>query len=74
MVEYGNGVSQGAGTFSGSHGGSGGVVDAGGHVASMVGGFVNDTATAVAGLPPVVVALGAAILVLGALLVLRRAL
>ncbi len=73
MVEYGNGVSSGAGSFSGSHGGSK-AVDAGGNIGTMFGGLVHDTSTTIATLPPVVVALGAAILVIGLLLVLRKVL
>lgn len=73
MVEYGNGVSQGAGSFGGGQGGATGV-DAGGNIGSMFGGVVNDAATTISGLPPVVVALGAAILVLATLMVLRKVL
>jgi hypothetical protein len=73
MVEYGEGVSQGAGGFSESHGG-GQAVDAGANVASMVGGFVGDASATIATLPPVVVALGAAFLILASLMVLRRVL
>ncbi len=73
MVEYGQGVSQGAGSFAGSQGGGGGAVDAGGNIGSVVGGFVNDTANTISGLPPLVVALGAVVLVVAALMVLRRA-
>jgi hypothetical protein len=74
MVEYGNGVSQGAGNFAGGQGGGPSGVDAGDNIASMFGGVVNDAATTIAGLPPVVVALGAAVLVLATLMVLRRVL
>jgi hypothetical protein len=74
MVEYGNGVSSGAGEFSGSQGGGAGAVDAGGNISSMLGGFAGDVSTTIATLPPVVVALGAAFLVLAALFVLRKAL
>lgn len=73
MVEYGHGVSEGAGGFAGSQGG-GGPVDAGGNIGAMLNGAVNDAATTIAGLPPVVVAFLAALLVLAALMILRKAL
>jgi hypothetical protein len=53
---------------------SGSGVDAGSNIGSMLGGVVNDAATTIAGLPPVVVALGAAVLVLATLMVLRKVL
>jgi hypothetical protein len=75
MVEYGQGVSEGAGSFSGSHGGGqSGSLDAGGNVSDMLGGFVGDTAAMVSTWPPVVLALLGAVLVFAALMLLRRAL
>jgi hypothetical protein len=74
MVEYGHGVSEGAGSFAGSQGGGGRSLDAGDNVVGMLGGFVHDASSTVATLPPVVVALGAALLVIATLMVLRRAL
>jgi hypothetical protein len=50
------------------------VTDAGGNIATMLEGLAGDAATTIAGLPPVVVALGAAVLVLAGLMVLRRVL
>ena len=75
MVEYGHGVSGGAGGFAGSQGGGGGgVTDAGGNIATMLEGLAGDAATTISGLPPFVVALGAVVLVLAGLMVLRRVL
>ncbi len=69
MLEYGHGVSTGSEVAGG---GGGGGIDAGGNFFAMASGFVNDTAQVVSGLPPVVLAAGAAVLVLAGLLVLRR--
>jgi hypothetical protein len=74
MVEYGHGVSEGAGTFAGSQGGGGASIDAGNNVVGMLGGFVNDASSTIATLPPAVIALGGALLVIAAFMVLRRAL
>jgi hypothetical protein len=75
MVEYGRGVSEGAGTFSGSQGGGrSGTLDAGDNVVDMLGGFVGDASSTISTMPPIVVALGAACLIVVALMVLRRAL
>jgi hypothetical protein len=74
MVEYGHGVSEGAGGFAGSQGGGGGPVDAGGNIGAMFNGAINDAANTISTMPPLVVALGAALLVIAALMVLRKAL
>jgi hypothetical protein len=48
MVEYGNGVSQGAGQAAGGHGAGGGSVD----VATAVGDWVSSAAHTASTLPP----------------------
>jgi hypothetical protein len=68
MVEYGHGVSEGAGQAAGSNGGGGGMVDAG----ASIGQFITDSADTLAAQPPGVLLLGLVVIVLG-LLILRRA-
>jgi hypothetical protein len=70
MVEYGNGVSQGAGQFAGSHGGGGnGVVDVGAQVSDAIG----NAAHTISSMPPAELVVAAVLIVVG-LALLRRAL
>jgi hypothetical protein len=70
MVEYGHGVSEGAGTFGGSQGvGGGGGGDWGGQIVRMA----SDAADQISSLPPGQLLIMAAVIVVG-LMVLRRAL
>jgi hypothetical protein len=73
MIEYGHAVGSGSGAVPRSGGGGSSVVDVGGNIASMAGGFAHDAAHTVAGLPPVALAGLAAVLVFAAFLFLRRA-
>ena len=70
MVEYGNGISQGAGGQVGGSGGGGGAVNADWGVA--IGQAVNDAVNTVAALPPWQLAL-LVILVIAGLVILKRA-
>jgi hypothetical protein len=67
MVEYGNGISQGAGQAGGSSGGGGGDWGA------AVGQAVTDAANTIAAMPPAQLLLIAVLIVAG-LFVLKRAL
>jgi hypothetical protein len=67
MVEYGNGVSQGAGQVGGGHGGGGGSVDLG----TAVGGWVSNAAHAISTMPPAELAVLIVAIVAG-LILLRR--
>jgi hypothetical protein len=66
MVEYGNGISQGAGQVGGSGGG-------GGDWGAAVGQFVTDAANTISSMPPAQLLL-IAVLVVAGLFVLKRAL
>jgi hypothetical protein len=66
MVEYGNGVSQGAGGLGGGQGG--GTVDAG----AAFGQFISDSVHTIGTLPPAQLALLVVIVVVG-LVMLKRA-
>ena len=68
MVEYGNGVSQGAGQFGGSHGTGGGVVDVGAQVGNAIGNAAHTVST----MPPGELVVAAVLIVVG-LALLRRA-
>ena len=69
MVEYGNGVSQGAGQVAGSHGGGGGSVDVG----VQIGNWFSSAAHTISTMPPAeLIFLGVVVLV--GLFVLKRAL
>ena len=67
MVEYGNGVGQVAGQAGGGHAG-GGTVDVG----ASIGRFVSDSAHTLSTLPPATI-IGAIVVVVVGLLILRRA-
>jgi hypothetical protein len=67
MVEYGNGVSQGAGGFSGSHGGGGGSVDVG----AAVGDWISNAGHTISTMPPAELAV-LVVAVLAGLFLLRR--
>jgi hypothetical protein len=71
MVEYGQGVSEGAGTVAGSGGGLGG--SGGGDWGAGILGAASDAVDQVAGLPPAQLLL-LAIVVLVGLMLLKRAL
>lgn len=76
MVEYGHGVGTATDVVGGTGGGSGGgpgPVDAGGNLMAMASALVND-ASAATGLPPIAIVVVAAFVLVGGLIVLRRAL
>jgi hypothetical protein len=75
MVEYGRGVGTATDVVGGTGGGTGGGagVDAGGNLVAMASALVND-ASAASGLPPIAIVALAALLLVGGLIVLRRAL
>ena len=67
MVEYGNGVGQGAGQVSGGHGGGGGSVD----VVAAVGDWFSTAAHTVSTMPPAQLAV-LVVAVIAGLILLRR--
>jgi hypothetical protein len=67
MVEYGNGVSQGAGGISGGHGGGGGSVDLG----TAVGDWLSSAGHTISSMPPAELAV-LVVAVLAGLFLLRR--
>lgn len=67
MVEYGNGVSQGAGQISGGHGGGGGSVDVG----SAVGDWIASAGHTISTMPPAELAV-LIVAVIAGLILLRR--
>ena len=69
MVEYGNGISEGAGKATGAHGGGGGSVDMGAQLGQMV----TDSANTLSTLPPAALLLLVVGIVVG-LWVVKRAL
>jgi hypothetical protein len=69
MVEYGNGISGGAGQVTGSGGGGGGV---NGDWGAAIGQAANDAVTTFMALPPWQMAL-IVVVIIGGLIVLKRA-
>jgi hypothetical protein len=67
MVEYGNGVSQGAGQVGGSHGGGGGSVDVG----SAIGDWFANAGHTISTMPPAELAV-LIVAVLAGLFLLRK--
>jgi hypothetical protein len=67
MVEYGNGVSQGAGQISGSHGGGSGSLDVG----SAVGDWISSAGHTISTMPPAELAV-LIVAVIAGLILLRR--
>jgi hypothetical protein len=70
MVEYGNGISGGAGQVTGSGGGGGGGVN--GDWGAAIGQAANDAVTTFMALPPWQMAL-IVVVIIGGLIVLKRA-
>ncbi|HET9345723.1 MAG TPA: hypothetical protein VFO05_08475 [Candidatus Limnocylindrales bacterium] len=71
MVEYGQGISGGAGQVSGSGGGGGGG-GVNGDWGAAIGQAVNDAATTISAMPPWQLAL-IVVVIIGGLIILKRA-
>jgi hypothetical protein len=72
MVEYGNGISGGAGQVTGSGGGGGGGGGVNGDWGAAIGQAANDAVTTFMALPPWQMAL-IVVAVIGGLIILKRA-
>ena len=67
MVEYGNGVSQGAGQVAGGHGGGGGSVDVG----TAIGDWFSNAAHTIETMPPAELIFLGVVVILGLFLIKR---